>query len=201
MTRRLIVERRGDDARPPAFAIRQAEEAAARSGCLVSRRGVSAYVGDEIISGGSAEIARELVGAEGANGPPWRWRGADPAGPLPCDGSEACQRDCGRRCMHAEVRAFLAAQVVLDSERVDLLRMVHVKIGVDGLVMPSRGPSCLSCATFLLDQGVGGIWLCEQEGRWRYYAMDAFYEATCRACQVYPGTGVGTSAGPHGDPR
>jgi len=181
MTEVLLV---GRGAAPPEFSVRQAEQAAADAGCHVSRRGVSVYLCARDLGGGR-ELARELPGAEGHNGPPWYWRGMDPLGPGTCDASEACQRDCGRRCVHAEIRAFLAASIHGGFDHPDLLRMVHVKIGDDGRVVPSRGPRCVPCATFLLDQGVGGIWLYEQTDLWRYYPMVDFYNATALACQLY----------------
>lgn len=188
MTRDIPVEEDvqtvGDGASPPSFAVRQAELSAAEAGCLTSRRGVSVYLcaGD---LGAGRERARKVWGADGSNGPPWRWRGKDPVGPDGCDASEDCQRDCRRRCVHAEVRAFLAFSAAVAADDCHLARMVHVKIGPDGHVVPSGGPRCVECATFLMDQGVGGIWLYEQAGLWRYYPMGAFYRATVEACRLY----------------
>lgn len=161
---------------PPSFAIRRAEQAAADSGCRTSRRGVALYWSSRDFRRGR-ELAWDISGGQGTNGPP---RGA-----APCDASDACQRDCGRRCVHAEVRAFLATVSCGVWQPRDRLRVVHVKIGLDGRTIPSRGPRCLPCATFLLDQGVGGVWLYEQEGLWRYYSAEAFYAATVLACPVY----------------
>lgn len=161
---------------PPSFAIHRAEQAAVDSGCRTSRRGVAVYWSARDIGGGR-ELVWDIPGGQGTNGPP---RGASP-----CDASDACQRDCGRRCVHAEVRAFLATVSCGAWCPRDRLRVVHVKIGLDGWTIPSGGPRCLPCATFLLDQGVGGVWLYEQDGLWRYYPVGAFYAATVQACLVY----------------
>jgi hypothetical protein len=174
----------GATASPPGFAVRQAAEAAADSGCRTSRRGVSVYWSEHDL-GPDRELACDIPGGEGFNGPPWRWRGTDPLAALACDASDACQRDCGRRCMHAEVRAFLATVACGAWWPRDRLRMVHVKVDAAGGVIPSGGPRCLPCATFLLDQGVGGIWLYELEGLWRFYRMEEFYAVTTQACAVY----------------
>ncbi len=173
----------GEDARPPRFALRQAEEVAADSGCRVSRRGVSVYRAQDLDGGRELATATD---AEGCNGPPWRWRGDDPVRQGACDASESCQRDCGRRCVHAEVRAVMAATATAQGLSYPSdLRLVHVKIGPDGRAVPSGGPRCVPCATFLLDHGVGGIWLYEREDVWRYYPMEEFYAATASTCQLY----------------
>lgn len=167
---------------PPSWAVRLAEEAAARSPCEKSRRGVVAFTSDRRISWGT-----------GWNGPP---------GGAPCPGRSICGDACRRLCVHAEVRAIRAAigtrtaeiwdKVVMLGRRPSALScdLLHVKIGDDGLVVAGGPPSCEQCAREILDVGfVDGVWLYEHVprcvdprggARWRRYEAGEFHRVTLR---------------------
>ncbi len=133
---------------PSDTVIRRAELAAAKSPCAKSKRGVVLTFDEHVV-------------AEGFNGPP-------PG--IGCDGSTACRNDCGKRCVHAEMRALRGAATWLgqfphsharDGGR-GLLDVVHVKLGEDGRVVAGGGPSCWQCSREILDVGfVRGVWLYE----------------------------------------
>lgn len=136
--------------------IRCAEAAAARSPCAKSKRGVVVFRDGDLVLG------------SGFNGPPVGFG---------CDDSTACRGDCGKRCVHAEMRALrdpnVMAYVVLSRSDLralgssqDKLRdfagldLLHVKIGEDGKVIAGGGPSCWQCSREILDVGfVRGVWL------------------------------------------
>jgi hypothetical protein len=197
------VELRGDAASPPLFAARMALTMARLGPCRKSRRGAAVYRSvPEVGVLGARHYAIPVKNASagagaGFNGPPMTLAigGARPAWAT-CDGSEACRRDCGRRCVHAEVRAVMA---LLEEDRAMAphLHMVHVKIPAHGEEMPPRpdglsdhaglpsgGPSCIDCSKFLLDACFGGIWLYESRG-WRYYTAAAFHHATVASTGVH----------------
>jgi hypothetical protein len=164
--------------RPPEIAIERALDAAVQSPCAKSKRGVSAYVENEH---GVQIIERAF------NRPPH---------PLTCDGSEACRRDCAKRCVHAEVRCVRGVAWHRTPER---LKLVHVK-AVAGQLVAGDGPSCWQCSREILDAGVAGIWLYELDAfapttsalvdgiihgtGWRYYDALAFHRATLGACEI-----------------
>ena len=198
---RDIVLYTGLKAKPPGFAIASAEGAAARSPCQKSKRGASVYrmLTDLVAVDGERAERVEQTYADGYNGPPWIWDGDDPDFELACDGSEACRKSCGKRCVHAEQRALLALIPTL-SDYSSALRMVHVELGPDGRVMAGKGPSCIDCSKLILDSGIGGIWLYETApgvwfkddkraesppGIWRYYTARAFHEATMTNLGIY----------------
>ncbi len=197
---RDIVFYDGPKAKPPAFAIADAEAAAARSPCQKSRRGASVYrMLTELgaVDGWLAERVEQTY-AEGYNGPPWIWDGDDPDYEMACDGSEACRRDCGQRCLHAEERAIRSLVPAL-SDYANALRMVHVKINPEGRAVPGKGPCCIACSKVILDSGLGGIWLYETTpgkwlrgdkivsgpGVWRYYPAREFHEAAMTNLKIY----------------
>lgn len=88
-----------------------------------------------------------------------------------CDGSEACRRDCGKICVHAE-------QAVLLVERGCGAEMLHVKV-VDGHGVPGGPPSCAECSKAILAAGVEWMWLWEEaRGGWVRYTARDFHLAT-----------------------
>lgn len=178
---------------PHAAAVAAAELVAAMSPCQKSRRGVVAFS-----TGARGSVA---IYGEGFNGPAL---GA-------CDGSEACRKDCGRRCVHAEMRAIRGV--------LDACDLVHVKIGADGRVVAGGGPSCWQCSREILDgKLVIGVWLYEagvsrctgcrrfedssaeiedrlrrcmecgsdlvRDDMWRYRTAEEFHRETLRACAI-----------------
>jgi deoxycytidylate deaminase len=175
-TRTEVVSIVGPLAAPPAWAVRQAVDAALMSPCQKRRVGIAIYACERLLevdtedTENAREFVRELPAASGHNGPPWwpSWT-IDELGETPatysrplCDGSAACRRDCSRRCVHAEARALDAILPTL-FHRAGLLRLVHVEIDEGGQVVMCDGPSCGECSKMILDRGVGGIWLYERQ--------------------------------------
>lgn len=198
-----IVSFVGPDAAPPVWSIEDAESAASRSPCQKRKVGIDIYRCVRALPGGRELVVDTM--ASGYNGPPWTYEGDDPLDEGDCDGSEACRRDCARRCVHAEPRAIDA---VIDSLRDhgNMLRMVHVKLDDAGKLMACDGPSCVECSKLILDCGIGGIWLYELPtvaeanaagvthmddprhvalARWRYYPALEFHEATLDRLRIY----------------
>jgi deoxycytidylate deaminase len=125
-------------------ALRIAVEKGAQSPCSKSKRGVVIW---------SSTDPRVLV-AGAHNGPPPGFA---------CDGSDACRKACGQRCVHAEQRALTCF-----TEQTDLL---HVKV-VDGEAVPSGPPSCVACSKVILDRGIQRVWLLHETGLRLYSAHD-----------------------------
>jgi deoxycytidylate deaminase len=196
----------GPTAGPPTFAVRQAEAVALRSPCANAKVGVAIYRCHDQLAD-DQELAIETV-AEGYNSPPLSTPHAGDLFPsIRCDGSDACRRDCAKRCVHAEPRALRAIpdqQIV----RTDLLRLVHVRLGPDGHAHAVDGPSCVECSKAIQDAGIGGIWLYERRvealvawdtwwgqgtqgtpnpsmPRWRYYTAIDFHRETCLRLGIY----------------
>lgn len=193
-----IVSFVGPSASPPEWAIEEALAAASHSPCQKRKVGISVYRCLRGLPGG-----QELVidtNSSGYNGPPFTWNKDEPDVEGACDGSEACRRDCARRCVHAEVRAIDTIVEEL-RDRSHLLRLVHVKLDDAGKLKACNGPSCIDCSKFILDCGIGGIWLLENPprdpaeewsawyqgreperdpapARWRYYPAKEFHQAT-----------------------
>ena len=162
---------------PPPGIVLLAERVAARSPCKKSRRGVVVF---------SPETFDRLYPPEyeptehdaaihgvGFNGAP-SWPVGTPT--FGCDGSDKCRSLCRKRCAHAATRALRTV-----SEEAYRLHLAQVKIGDDGHVAPSGGPSCAACALAILDNGaVEVVWL-YQEGGWCGYAASTFYSLSMRA--------------------
>lgn len=88
-----------------------------------------------------------------------------------CDGSEACRRDCGKICIHAEQAVLLMASG-FGAE------MLHVKV-VNGQGVPGGPPSCAECSKAILAAGVEWMWLWEEaRGGWVRYTARDFHLAT-----------------------
>lgn len=143
---------------PPPAAIDIAVEAANKSPCQHSKRGVVLFR--------QTSIDVPLILGSGFNGPP---------GKLPCHGTDACATACASYCVHAEVRAILDTKVMGPE-----IQAVHVKT-VDGVLMAGGGPSCLPCATLVLDVGITKFWLYEasrtgDDPAWWGYSATQFYK-------------------------
>lgn len=159
---------------PPDVAIAEALQTAALSPCAKSKRGVVAY----------ARTDPPRVIGVGFNGPPRDIR---------CDGSWSCQADCGKRCVHAEVRAIRDLPTTPTLRR--WIVLVHVKIGEDGRLVAGGGPSCWQCSREILDVGIGGVWLFEAQ-RWHdevpcgtcnqktVIAQGDGTDGVCKSCKV-----------------
>jgi hypothetical protein len=144
---------------PPEIAILRAIAEANKSPCAKSKRGVVAY----------RPYPHPHIVASGHN--------AQPSG-FACDGSDACKSACAMLCIHAE-QAVLAQE--FDGPRFsDRAYLVHVKT-VDGLLVPSGGPSCWQCSRLMFDPRIRGIWLFHESG-WCLYGPVEFHEQTLSAC-------------------
>jgi deoxycytidylate deaminase len=131
---------------PPQFAIKCAELIACSSPCAKTRRGAVVF---RASADASALVAGDILGV-GRNHPPSR---------LTCDGSAECRKDCGRRCVHAEVQAIRRAWHEMVAGTV--AELVHVKIDSDGKLEAGGGPSCWQCSREILDAGISAVWLYE----------------------------------------
>lgn len=151
---------------PDYFMIETALRAAAQSPCR-SKRGVALF-----------DMRSGAFRGAGFNGPP-----------NGCPGRETCAGTCGRRSVHAEVRALRNAEVYIASHHPPgPYDLIHVELAPDGGVVACAGPSCPGCAAQILDVGfVGGVWLYEEwptrDGGWVYgiwhrYLAAEFYEVT-----------------------
>jgi len=161
------------------IAVRQAME----SPCQKSKRGVVIYASP------GAEYPFFNFGF-GHNGPPTM---------INCDGSEACLADCGRRCVHAEMRAHrdaMASKFDISVARGMGLKihLVHVK-AVGGVLVGGGGPSCFTCSREIVDsQLVDLVWLYESaftsdadapRSRWVCYSAADFHHKTLQNNGIY----------------
>lgn len=98
-------------------------------------------------------------------------RGAGHNGPpasRPCPGRQICAGTCGQRSVHAEMRALREAEVYTRYHGAGPWDLVHVELADprmpahEGAVYACDGPSCMPCASLILDVGfIGGVWLYE----------------------------------------
>jgi hypothetical protein len=135
---------------PPEHIVQFAIEASLNSPCQ-SKRGVAVFSADDLM-------------VVGWNHKP---RGFD------CDGSAACKATCGRQAIHAEQMALMG------NGKTSGCDMLHVKT-VDGLLVPSGGPSCLECSKLILFCRISGMWLYHFDG-WRRYEAAEFHRLTLAA--------------------
>lgn len=172
---------------PDTFMIDHALRVAALSPCR-SKRGVVLY-----------DLRIGAFRGQGFNGPPQG-----------CPGRSVCAGTCGKRAVHAEIRALReATKYIASGHPVGPYDLIHVEIAADGGVVACSGPSCPGCAAQILDFGfVGSVWLYEinstcpacqrEEGfltlgvhssglgctyavpRWRRYTASEFYETALR---------------------
>ena len=142
---------------PPQELLEAALRAGRRSGCSKSKRGVAALLrGDRLL-------------VEGWNHPAVGT----------CDGSEACRRDCGKVCVHAEQMALVIAPHLVGAE------VLHVKV-VNGCGVPGGPPSCAECSKLLLAAGIANMWLWEEaRGGWVRYTARDFHLATLEKLELH----------------
>lgn len=170
---------------PSQFAVRMAVTTASHGPCAKSKRGVAAYVafGDD---GDPIDNGEFVVACH--NAPPY---------PISCEGTEECKTGCRQLAIHAE-EAVVQSLLVREEHALWNLcdvALVHAR-AVDGKLVPSRGPSCVTCSKTMLYAGVGGIWLYEYPqisvelgnvpeageadppARWRFYTAMEFHMET-----------------------
>lgn len=150
-----------DSPKPSDAVIAIAEATANKSPCQKSKRGVVIYQGYATV------ITR------GFNSPPEGWA---------CDGSIACRRDCGKRCVHAEMRALrqLAGWHLAEGSYGPYM-LLHIKVDAEGKAVPGGPPSCYQCSKEILDCGmVAHVWLFEEmpTPHWVLYTAKDFHEAS-----------------------
>lgn len=161
---------------PPNSMIKLGLVTAAHSTCR-SQRGVVVYM--------TSPGIEWIVASTGYNGPP---------APLSCPGREICAGTCGRRSVHAEMRALRGL------ESGPAYELVHVELAADGGVVACDGPGCWQCSREILDCGfIAGVWLYERIltmearpeeqatlARWRRYTAEAFHRETLKRCGLVP---------------
>lgn len=160
----MIGERAPDE--PPAELVALAIAMAVQSPCRKSRRGVVLF------DRRGGEVGLGFNGLPGAG---------------VCTGDDACRKACGRRCVHAEVRAIRDAIArgwarARPGPVLDLISGLHVKVDEDGQLVAGGPPSCAECAREILDVGLEYFWLFELDGRrWRRYPAATFYTRSLAA--------------------
>lgn len=148
---------------------------AAHSTCR-SKRGVAIY-----------DMRTGAFRGAGYNGPPQG-----------CPGRAICAGTCGKRSVHAEVRALREAEVYRRNDHPPgPYDLIHVELAADGGVVACDGPSCPGCAAQILDSGfIAGVWLYERPqsqpepptgpAAWRRYGAEEFYRVTLECCGMVP---------------
>lgn len=145
---------------PPPFAVSAAIAAARQSPCAKSRRGVAVYRKDAVVGVGfngqpsgacdEAKFVRTFPSGIVTSG----------RGILMRAEAKRCREECGKRCVHAEVRAIRAAVANIGHTELEFeYEAVHVKVDHD--LVPGGGPSCWQCSREVLDVGLAGFWLFE----------------------------------------
>jgi deoxycytidylate deaminase len=148
---------------PEQHQIAAALRAAARSPCR-SKRGVALH---NVITG--------AFRGDGFNGPP---------APFSCPGREACAGNCGKRSVHAEVRALRSAAAWGRHHDLSNVDLVHVELAADGGVVPCGGPSCWQCSREIVDCGfVAGVWLYETVPKENCPHLVDLKRVDCPLCQ------------------
>lgn len=170
---------------PPANVVAEAVRIGAESPCAKSKRGVVIWLSDQDLShlAGCLDGVRYVVEACAHN--------ARPDGP--CDGSDACRRDCGKVAVHAEEAAILkcadlrswAEEWFRNGHRKQIVvEMLHVKV-VDGQAVPGGPPSCWQCSRLILAAKVDYMWLLEDGRGWVRRTAEDFHRETLQNCGLY----------------
>lgn len=87
-----------------------------------------------------------------------------------CDSSDACKATCRIDAVHAEQMALINAA---KTGFIVGMEALHVK-AVDGVLVPSGGPSCVECSKLLRASGIAAVWLYHANG-WQQYEIDDFH--------------------------
>lgn len=150
---------------PPPWVIEAARKVGASSPCAKSKRGAVIFnpeEADRILDGRTALEQANISGwsLEGAQSGTLRTAAHNrPPAPMVCTGTEACRANCGKLCNHAEALAILYSNEYGGDQAE--CEMVHVKV-VDGKVVAGGPPSCWQCSRLILETGLRGIWLYEE---------------------------------------
>lgn len=143
---------------PPSEIIEAARQAALRSPCAKSKRGVVLFnprmIDHPLMARRSSPP--HAIATLGFNGPP---RGFE------CKDSMQCRGNCAEICMHAEQRAILSA-LSHSTQLIDDLELVHIKAVAGpepggGGIVAGGPPSCLQCSRLVVDVELRAVWLWE----------------------------------------
>lgn len=150
---------------PPDRVVELALETAALSPCQ-SKRGVVAYVP------GADGLRVGVIAGVGYNSPP---------APFTCPGRARCAGNCGKRCVHAEMRALRAAAGwgwgwvndgilqgrELDLVHVELASVLQVEVDPDGAVSSRRTGDRIEHSLPALVQLRGAVVACDGPSCWQ----------------------------------
>ena len=103
--------------------------------------------------------------------------------PLPfvCDGSDECRKHCSKTAVHAEQNAILNfTEKKFTGVSLSDCEMLHIKV-VDGMPVPSGGPSCWQCSKLILQAKIKKMWLYTVDGLVGYTAEE-FHKETLKNC-------------------
>ena len=156
-------------------AVKRAVEIAGASPCQKSKRGATAFARRRMFRNGDPFGQVMTVYTCGHN---------RPAGSMTCAGTPNCEAACKHLCDHAEavaVKNWLAEFGDSESGHA-LFDIVHIELRQDdaGKWVPvpfdregkPKGPSCISCARYILCADARLVWLWGIDG-WRWwYAQD-----------------------------
>ena len=168
---------------PPVGIVATAVAAGAASPCAKSKRGVVIWARNREhspLKGACIEGTMYAIQASAHN--------ARPDGP--CDGSDACRRDCGKVAVHAEQAAILKCTDWFrnGNRKQDVVEMLHVKV-VDGQAVPGGPPSCWQCSRIILAAKVDYMWLLEDGRGWVRRTAQQFHRETLRNCGLHAPSG------------
>jgi deoxycytidylate deaminase len=140
---------------------------------------------DEARSSPCAKSKRGAVIWLPSGGQTLAWTGCNEPAIGECDGSEACRRDCGRICVHAEQTALLRLRVHRDSAaRIENAELLHIKV-VNGHPVAGGPPSCVECSKLLLAAGIAAVWLLEEGRGWVRRTSAEFHADTIRTLGLH----------------
>ena len=144
-------------------ALQAAIEAASKSPCQKSQRGVAIWSGDKIITGNN-HIPDPFI----------------------CDGSIQCRYSCHKRAIHAEQHAIMKWMAIWYNRAGKNLQaeLLHIKVK-DGQPVPTGPPSCWQCSKLILAAGIKFVWLFEKdenggEPQWKRYRAHDFHFLTMK---------------------
>lgn len=125
----------------------------------------------------------ERIYGNAHNSPPW---------PYECSKGDACRKDCGRICVHAEQRAILQMLAgdyeprppyVPNAHFGYELEIVHAKV-IDGKLVGSKEPSCDQCSKLIIEACIQRVWLFDGAS-WNSWDAASFHKATLRNLSLH----------------
>lgn len=145
---------------PPSQIIEAARQAALRSPCAKSKRGVVLF--NPMLLPNPAAISplrgsvADAIATLGYNGPPPGFT---------CKNTMVCRGNCAEICVHAEQRAIMDA-LRFSVSSIEGLELVHIKAVAGpepggGGIVATGPPSCLQCSRIIADVNLRAVWLWE----------------------------------------